>query len=459
MSPVKKIFSCIWMFLFVFLSSFLKIIPLRSHRHTRFLFSSSYNRFPTFLVVLLWVLFFSLPQVSASVSSFTTFSVNVNGFRDVAKHSSLSNIIHTHHPHAWVFSETKSHTPVSSRMDVRGYKIFESPGLKTNARSVKWGILAGVHSSLATQQVQIPSDLSGRVLAIDIVLPTTNGHGFVHRLIGLYAPYDPGTDSDRLHTFWQQIRTLCQSALHSWQIIGDCNATVSSCEVQGDASGSNNARLAYHRFLDALQGIDVWSRQGDNDARYVWTYQAYNGTCRSILDRCAHSSNHIIASSIKVPGYFVPGTDHRLIVTVLHCGIPNNSADSVLLPPTEHPVYAPYRPRFLFPKRQESHRFKAFADRVDGLVHDAHLVLTPIQNDDQYQKLYSALSQILQHAAEDSFELPHLPHMGPRKPRNSLISLLLREYSRVNRLISAIKRQTLHILCTHHQNLGHTFWS
>ncbi|KAK0458012.1 uncharacterized protein EV420DRAFT_1270768, partial [Desarmillaria tabescens] len=355
---------------------------------------------PVLLHLFLFFCFFS--SVSANMSqSFRTVSVNTNGFSDVMKHSAFSNIVSTHRPHAWLIAETKSRSSVRSRINVRDYKVFESPGVKADKTTSKWGVALGVTASLHSQLVPLPPQLAGRAVCVDVVLPSDSG--------GAPSPHDA------LHDFWVCISYLCASAQHSWQVIGDFNVTLTSSEVMGDATGDNYARTAYRDFLHQSRGIDTWENQNDNDARHVYTFNAYNGTCRSIIDHLDASSSLTSACSQD---------------------------------------RSPYPPRFIVPKRHESYRFETFADRVDCLAREARLHEHPITNDSDYQLRWQALTDIFLAAGNEAFDLPNTYDRSHQKIVTPTITIILREYSRLNRMISALKRRSLPQLCARNRWTG-----
>ncbi|KAK0229129.1 hypothetical protein EDD85DRAFT_776432, partial [Armillaria nabsnona] len=373
---------------------------------------------PLLFHLFLFFCFFS--SVSANVSqSFRTVSVNANGFADVMKHSALSNIVSTHRPHAWLIAETKSQSSVRSRINIRDYKVFESPGVKADKTTSKWGVALGVTASLHSQIVPLPPQMAGRAVCVDIVIPSDSGRGFPHRLMGVYAPYDPGGTSnphDSLHDFWDCVYDICATAQHSWQVIGDFNATLTSSEVMGDATGDNQARTLYRHFLQRSHGIDTWEVQNDNNAHHVCTYSAYNGCCRSIIDRCFNATSSLTSAC---------------------------SQDR-----------SPYPPRFIVPKRHESHRFRTFADRVDCLAREAQLHEHAITDDSKYQLRWQALTDIFLTAGTEAFDLPRTYDHSHQKIVTPTITIILREYSRLNRLLSALKRQTLPQLCARNRWTG-----
>jgi hypothetical protein len=77
------------------------------------------------------------------------------------------------------------------------------------------------------------SSLNGCVVIVDIVLGTTAGCGFIHRIIGAYAPWNPSVDDG---DFWLQITKICRDSQHSWTLAGDLNATISAIECPSGGS-------------------------------------------------------------------------------------------------------------------------------------------------------------------------------------------------------------------------------
>ncbi|THH12594.1 hypothetical protein EW146_g7552 [Bondarzewia mesenterica] len=266
--------------------------------------------------------------------------------RNVMKTDAFSSLLTAHKPHAWVISEMKSHQPVSSRLHVRSYNIFESTGVKINTRSSKWGVIVGIHRNFPVQQVNILDKLQGRALIVDIIIPTVAGRGFPHRIIGLYAPYDPGDHDPYIATFWDHITNICHSAKYSWSLIGDLNVTLTSMESTGRDALNNSACASYRGFLCNTSAIDLWSHQGDADARSMFTFRNHYG--QLIIDQCAYSSIGITIGSVSVPNFFVPATDHKLISVSLIINPPPNIPSTVHLSTAiTPPVYSPH---FRYPK-------------------------------------------------------------------------------------------------------------
>ncbi|KAK0436639.1 uncharacterized protein EV420DRAFT_1652460 [Desarmillaria tabescens] len=285
--------------------------------------------------------------------SFQTVSVNANGFANVMKHSAFSNIVSAHCLHAWLIAETKSQSSVHLCINIPDYKVFESPGVKADRTTSKWGVALGVTASLHSQMVLLPPQLAGRAVCIDVIIPSDSGRGFPHHLVGVYAPYNPGGAPnlhDTLHDFWDHIYHLCATAQHSWQVIGDFNATLMSSEVMGEATGNNHACTAYCHFLQQSHGIDTCEIQNDNDAHHVFTLNAYNGSCWSIIDHCVHSAHGIDISVISTPQSFMPGTDHQLISSAIVCSPPAALNASSSLSSACPQDQSPYPPCFIVPK-------------------------------------------------------------------------------------------------------------
>ncbi|KAJ7015870.1 hypothetical protein C8F04DRAFT_914980, partial [Mycena alexandri] len=82
--------------------------------------------------------------------------------------------------------------------------------------------------SKGSVMIKKPCLLQRRVIAVDIILQANDGSSFPHRVIGAYAPWDPGTPATR--DFWPELTNLVQSTTTSWTLGGDLNATVSASE-------------------------------------------------------------------------------------------------------------------------------------------------------------------------------------------------------------------------------------
>ncbi|KAJ7185758.1 hypothetical protein C8R46DRAFT_881675, partial [Mycena filopes] len=100
---------------------------------------------------------------------------------------------------------------------------------RSSVKSMKWSET----NRVPARRVAITkASLKGRILAIDVILPTDAGRGFLHRIIGLYAPWDPGIGNVDLDAreFWADVTQLCKETRTSWSLGGDLNATVNSSE-------------------------------------------------------------------------------------------------------------------------------------------------------------------------------------------------------------------------------------
>ncbi|KAJ7808016.1 hypothetical protein B0H14DRAFT_2380929, partial [Mycena olivaceomarginata] len=126
-----------------------------------------------------------------------------------------------------------------SKLPSSEYNIFEEEAVPlSHDKGHKWGVAVGIRKDLQISQCVLitKASLKGRLLAIDVVLPTNSGHGFVHRIMGVYTPWDPGinnVDPDA-REFWTDVTTFCNETLTSWSMAGDCNATVTSSERATD---------------------------------------------------------------------------------------------------------------------------------------------------------------------------------------------------------------------------------
>ncbi|KAL7277685.1 hypothetical protein ACG7TL_008617 [Trametes sanguinea] len=410
---------------------------------------------PSSLRVLLAFICLSvfLPLVSAS-TSFSALTINCNGLANVAKQHAVSNLISAHDPHVWVINETKSPHPMRDRLSADGYLKYEAIGAKNDrGRGGKWGVIVGVKRSLHTQRLVIDESFSSRIVALDIIIATNNGRGYVHRFIGIYAPWDPGVCGDDAHAFWLYVASLCEAAPHSWTVMGDFNTTLLASESLSPTTHDNHNRSAYSAFLSRTGGIDLWLAQNDSDARVHYTCKSPTRHAGlSVIDRVAVSRIGITAGTCTTLPDFIPATDHRPVLAsvALNPPISFRGATTSLVDTTYGPVYPP---RFIYPKRSEKERFIHFARLVDERTAALNLADQPVSDDHTFQTRYEALTEILRVSGLDAFELPRRrvsPHNPPPKPTNARIRSILTETKRVNRLISAIKRNTLMTLIDAH---------
>ncbi|KAJ7174786.1 hypothetical protein C8R46DRAFT_1252861 [Mycena filopes] len=393
--------------------------------------------------ILFSLLFLSLVVAPVLASqAFRTFSINTNGLGDVMKMAAVQNTILTLQPNAWVVGETKSVSDASSRIPVRGYKLYESHGVRAEGkgRAGKWGVIVGIQSSFHAQRVEVSTSLQGRVVALDVVIPTSNGAGFCHRLIGIYAPWNPGEelDADSVN-FWSEVTDLCKSASFSWSVAGDCNATTSAAESTAATYQLTPARRQYLQFLHNAEGKDLWMDQPDRNALQTFTCKGPFG--QTIIDRVAHSTRGVLGGSISVDKTFIPATDHRPIIASIALSSPPNLMPPAILAAQATPSYDP---RSIYPKRHEKHRFQAFSRKVEELVRERDLVSAPVVDETSWTARYNTLTGIFHDAAKESFEYPKTQGaMGSarRKVSNPTIKILVTESRRVSRLINATSRQ------------------
>ena len=156
--------------------------------------------------------------------------------------------------------------------------------------------------------------LVGQLVAVDVVLGMSSGKGFVHRIIGTYAPWNPGIDYDK---FWTQVAKVCHGSQHWWSLAGDLNATLSSVER---LSGGTDARRLFTRFLQEDNGLDLWENKVDRNWERNWTCRAHgSSTGGNIIDCVVMSYADLLDGEIYVAEKdFIPRTDHRAIICFLN---------------------------------------------------------------------------------------------------------------------------------------------
>ncbi|KAG6827833.1 hypothetical protein H0H92_010320, partial [Tricholoma furcatifolium] len=408
------------------------------HHYSRPHSQSKFN-----FVTILYI-FTIMPLSFASTTPLHTLALNANGLGDVMKISAIEHMVRTTSPQALVVGETKSTNRISSRLRLPDYRMYENPGRSSGRRSGKWGVILGIHRSLTVaSHLTLPSDLDGRVIALDIVIPTTEHTGFTHRLIGVYAPWDPGENPD---CFWQSISELCTSAPHSWSVHGDFNASLTHLESSSASSQPSSPRSSYRTFLTNSHGIDLWSLIPDRHYETHYTYRTFAAgsdqsfRARAIIDRVAASQIGIISGEISTLDNFIPCTDHRPISSRLILSAPDHKASNI---PSEIPPTS-YNPRFLHPYKTEGHRFHAFSSGLDDLISE-NPVLSQIEiiDDASFDSVYKLLTELIQQSATNAFRKPKKAPPSSR-PSNPTIRLVITELRHVNRLIAAIKAYLNH---------------
>jgi hypothetical protein len=168
--------------------------------------------------------------MSFCASSLSVCALNANGLVNPDKIAHINSAINVRRPHLFVISETKTNSNMGSKLLKNDYNIFEETGVKTdNHHLYKWGIVVGIRKDLQiSQKIQLShSALTGRVIAIDIILGTSNGWGFIHCFIGTYTLWNPGgTDNE----FWSEITFICHQSPYSWTLACDVNTIVFTLE-------------------------------------------------------------------------------------------------------------------------------------------------------------------------------------------------------------------------------------
>ncbi len=348
------------------------------------------------LLVLLCVLITYPVSCLASASPTTGisfFSLNANGMNNVLKVQHINTAIRSRNPSIFVISELKSKVPVAGRLPGDAYNVLEEKSEPTDG-TWKWGVAMGIRKDIQLAQ-QIPvSDqtLRGRILVVDILLPSTNGRGFPHRIFGVYAPWDPGLKV----AFWEKIMELCNSSPHSWLLIGDLNSTVSPIER---ASPENQS--AYTKFLQDVKGLDVWKRYPMRNRTLHWTCRSKESTDGgNIIDRLVTSENGIIEAHVQVAnhrGDYILVTDHRPIIAQVIPDVPNG-----LLITTLSAISLP-KPRIRYLQTDRKTKFQQFKKQTEEQAEAQGLFHIKVEDNTSFLLLYDRLTAIFNKTAEDCF--------------------------------------------------------
>ena len=296
--------------------------PVVDNLYTKPVCRRSKNTMPFFLTLLLaLVTVLCLIETAAAApsvaSSLSLYAVNSNGFVHPMKIDATNRAISHRNPDVFVITETKTNSPRLSKMSYNEYQIFEGHGVPVVGHHLyKWGVVMGIKKGITVSQ-RIPVShpaLKGRLLAVDIVIPLSNGSGFTHRVIAVYAPWDVG-DTCETAAFWTEASRLCLAASNSWTLLGDLNATVTQAERK---SGGNDARSHYLNFLRRSNGFDLWTNYPEHSRFTDWTCKPHQSTDGgSIIDRIATSSAGFLDTEIFAADArhdFIQMTDHRAVV-------------------------------------------------------------------------------------------------------------------------------------------------
>ena len=232
------------------------------------------------------------------------------------KTNAIKHYISSTLPHIWSVNETKSSSPVASRVFLPRYNIFESPALPTPSRSSKWGVIAAVRRDLHCQRVSVPDTLAGRVIALDVAIPTISARGFT--LLYVFSLSMPrGTlvvHSQLLSNSgvcW--VSSAAKLRLTRGCVIGDSNLTLHSIESSAARPSPNST--PFLDFLRQTNGQDLWLTREDRSALTHYMYS--QGASRSIFDHVAHSISAVTDRSIDVPPVYISLTDYRPISATL----------------------------------------------------------------------------------------------------------------------------------------------
>jgi hypothetical protein len=359
------------------------------------------------LLVLILVLG-TIPQCNALMTGpngLTMYALNANGMVHEGKISQINDAIKMRRPHILVISETKTHAKVGNKMDAKEYNFFEETGVKMdNHHLYKWGIVVGVRKDIqVAQRLETVAALKGRVVVLDLVFGTNKGKGFLHRFIGTYAPWNPGTDVNETG-FWGELAKISNAAAFSWSVAGDLNASVSNTER---ASGGTDARRHFLRFLDVTKGIDLWSDLKPQRSRlHDWTCKAHNNqsSTGNIIDRVVISANCAVDADIAVADKaydFVQMTDHRAIISTILMRSPEvmNAMPDIPLELTENL----HNPRVKYPSKKDKPKFEEYRKRVDQKIVQKGLEDSSVTSDISFIRRYDELTRIIVDTAKEVF--------------------------------------------------------
>ena len=389
--------------------------PLFSCRPAQNVVPTTSNSNLVLVICLVLILASMVQAAQASVppsatSTFTAYSFNANGMVQPVKVNHFNAAVAARSPHAFVINETKTRSKLSRSLPYNEYDIYEEPGEQAEGHHIfKWGVVVGIRKDIqVAQRLEIKQRaLKGRVVALDIVLPTADGRCFSHRFIGAYAPWNPGGDGD-VQRFWSDLTSLCQSTPTSWTMAGDLNATIAPFER---VSGGVEARRQYLRFLRETDSIDLWSKYPDRSRIDDWTCKGHRNAAEgNIIDRAVTSRLSYVDSEITVADRstdWVPYSDHRAIVATVTHAIPYLNAEATGNPESMLLSYgrAANRPRVKVPLKSKKHKYQDFRDQVDLKIKAKSIHERPVIDDDSFLHRYSEISDILTSTAVNIFGL------------------------------------------------------
>lgn len=233
------------------------------------------------------------------------------------------------------------------------------------------------------------------MIALDLLLPSSDGGGFIHRIFGVYAPWNPGGDGLTAQ-FWPKLSQLCNTTPHSWTLIGDLNTTVSPAEQ----SGSEN-RTPYTNFLQSTGGKDIWKQYPLRNRLVDWTCKAkdtHDGG--AIIDQLVTSATGIMEAQLQVatkPNDYIPVTDHRpIVVYIIPC--PPNGSLLGSLPNAVLPT-----PRIRYPTAHEKHLLQIYEWKTEEQAANMGLFEHQVTDNETFLWLYMQLTSIINKTAEECF--------------------------------------------------------
>jgi hypothetical protein len=297
-------------------------------------------RFPQGYLCILLIMLTGLPTVSAQGEDLRLLTLNVNNMgANWEKNHDIISIIREALPHVVALTETWQplrgpvNLPHYSRQ-FGAYKVTSQYNVHyTPARDQPSnGVTLLVHKTLAMKKVPPTTSSSDRIAAVDLTIPTSDGHGKQVRVIGIYAPARPIGNGRNLTDFWSQVQKLTRID-HDWVVLGDFNAYLNPWEemggsIRGYMAVLDSLRKAYRVFLANTSAIDAWHQNPHVNIWHDWTSRGHSSPdAKKILDRVAFA-RQMTCRSIITHRPIVARTNHRAVEAHLITG--------ALLPNTKH---------------------------------------------------------------------------------------------------------------------------
>ncbi|KAJ3924545.1 MAG: hypothetical protein NXY57DRAFT_1044854, partial [Lentinula lateritia] len=200
--------------------------------------------------------------------------------------------------------------------------------------------------------------------------------------------------------FWPKLTQIICQTQTSWSLAGDTNATVNAEER---SMGGGDARTQFIKFLNDVNGQDLWSLQPERNRMQHWTSRSRSNELSggSIIDRVVVKAGSMVDGQISIhegKDSFIPFTDHRAITARMIITSTGN-ANSFFLP---HRI-AMNKPRIKYPTIQEKHRHQEFQNLFDEMARAKHLQDILVKDDESFMQLYNKTSKILLSSAETSY--------------------------------------------------------